>query len=282
MNFDFERILFYIVVVSGVITLFDYLFLAKKRILNYQQSKDKIAQPSELKLPLIIDYARSFFPIVLIVFLLRSFLFEPFRIPTGSLEPTLLVGDFIIVNKFTYGIRLPLLRTKVWENHQPEHGDIFVFRYPLNPSMYFIKRVIGLPGDHIRYINKELTVNGKKIPQTYIKDEVRITEDGDTQNVQLKDEQFFEHNHHIWIVPDAYSKDFNDIVVPEGMYFAMGDNRDNSGDSREWGFVPEKNIVGKAEVIAFSWDSYNQTDKWYEFWKWGKLIRWHRFGQWIN
>src|SRR5688572_6836442 len=148
MNFNFELILFYATVVTGLIYLFDIIFLAPKRM--------RLVKAREEKMPVIIDYARAFFPILLIVFLLRSFLFEPFRIPTGSLEPTLLTGDFILVNKYDYGVRLPVLHKKIYGDTQPKRGDIMIFRWPPNPSVDFIKRVIGLPGDRISYINKEL------------------------------------------------------------------------------------------------------------------------------
>ena len=145
MNFNFELILFYAVVISGAIALFDLIFLAKKR-----------KQTHVKKLPILIDYAYSFFPVLLLVFLLRSFLYEPFRIPSGSLKPTLEIGDFILVNKFDYGIRLPVTHQKLYAIGEPKRGDIIVFRFPLNPSIYFIKRVIGVPGDHIRYSDKIL------------------------------------------------------------------------------------------------------------------------------
>src|SRR5579872_2155851 len=156
MNFDFELILFYAIVITGVIALYDIIFLAPKR--------KRLARE---KLPIIIDYARSFFPILVIVFLLRAFLFEPFRIPSGSLEPTLLTGDFILVNKYDYGLRLPILHKKLIGDSAPKRGDIIVFRWPPNPSVDFIKRVIGVPGDHISYVNKELFVNGQKISQQF-------------------------------------------------------------------------------------------------------------------
>src|SRR6476620_3670982 len=156
MNFDFALILFYATLITGAVALFDHLFLAKRRI-----QKAGIA---ETKCPIVIDYARSFFPVLLIVFLLRSFLYEPFRIPSGSLEPTLLTGDFILVNKFDYGIRLPVIHKEIIKIGTPQRGDIMVFRWPPNPSFDFIKRVIGVPGDKISYVNKELTINGQKIP----------------------------------------------------------------------------------------------------------------------
>src|SRR5690348_9324908 len=150
MNFNFELILFYATIITGLISLFDIIFLAPRR-----RHKKNLNKPAHI--PLLADYSRSFSPILLIVFLLRSFLYEPFRIPSGSLEPTLLTGDFILVNKFDYGIRLPVVHKKIFGTAEPQRGDIMIFRWPPNPSFDFIKRVIGLPGDHISYINKELT-----------------------------------------------------------------------------------------------------------------------------
>lgn len=257
MNFNFELILFYAVLISGLIALFDILFLAKKR------------HPTA-KLPLLVDYARAFFPVLVLVFLLRSFLYEGFRIPTGSLEPTLLVGDFITVNKFDYGLRLPVLHKKIVAIGEPKRGDIFVFRYPPNPSVYFIKRVIGLPGDHISYIDKVLYINGQKVPQTFEKMASDTDEEDNAWSVIQKQEDFLGVKHAIFQIPNKVTADFKDIVVPSGMYFAMGDNRDNSADSRFWGFVPEENIVGKAARIVLSWNKY---ESWASPWK---KIRWER------
>lgn len=206
---------------------------------------------------------------LLIVFLLRSFLFEPFRIPTGSLEPTLLVGDFILLNKYDYGIRLPILRKEILKVNQPSRGDIMVFRWPPNPSYYFIKRVIGLPGDKISYINKELYVNGEKIPQSFLKNSM-ATGEGREWSVIENQEDLLGKKHAIFIDPKKSGRDFKDIVVPEKMYFVMGDNRDDSADSRYWGFVPDRNIVGKAVLVWMSWDN-EQTN-----------IRWKRLGKTIN
>jgi signal peptidase I len=205
---------------------------------------------------LLIEYSRSFFPILILVFLLRSFLYEPFRIPSSSLEPTMLVGDFLLVNKFDYGLRLPVAHKLIYKNHEPQRGDIFVFRFPKNPSIDFIKRVIGLPGDHISYIDKVLYINGKQIPQTLLKTTTRVDENGETKDVYLKSEDLLGRKHDIYQNVDQSSENFNDLIVPPGMYFAMGDNRDDSDDSRFWGYVPEANIVGKAVVIL---GSYNST-----------------------
>lgn len=264
MNFNFELILFYATLISGVIALLDVLFFAPRR----QQT----IPPTE-KLPVIIDYARSFFPVLLVVFCLRSFLFEPFRIPSGSLEPTLLIGDFILVNKFDYGFRLPVIHQKIYPVHDLKHGDIVVFRYPPKPSLDFIKRVIGLPGDRISYINKVLYVNGQKIPQTFEKKAVDQDVNGVTWDVIQKQEDFFGVKHAIFQVEDKQNDDFKDVIVPPGMYFMMGDNRDDSADSRYWGFVPDQNIIGKASAIWMSWDS--DAD-------WLHKIRWHRMGSVIH
>lgn len=262
MNFNFELILFYAVVISGVIALYDILFLAKKRKNAFAKKTKHMKHPPEMKLPLMIDYARSFFPVLLLVFLLRSFLFEPFRIPSGSLEPTLLTGDFILVNKFDYGIRLPVIHKKMVSFNEPKRGDIIVFRWPPNPSVDFIKRVIGIPGDHISYIDKTLYINGTKISQIFVKNTTDQDESGDIWNVQEKQEDLFGIRHLIFQNANRPNDDIKDIVVPEGMYFAMGDNRDDSADSRYWGFVPEKNIIGKANVVWMSWSSPDHRIRW--------------------
>ncbi len=251
MNFNFELILFYAVVISGVISLFDIFFLAKKR----QRAHKK-------KMPIIIDYARSFFPVLLLVFLLRSFLYEPFRIPSGSLKPTLDVGDLILVNKFDYGIRLPVIHKKIYLLGEPKRGDIMVFRCPYKPSVDFIKRVIGLPGDHISYINKTLYVNGQKALQQFVKNTTDRDDSGMNIDVIEKQEDFFGVKHAIYQMQNHPNDDVKDIVVPQGMYFVMGDNRDGSADSRYWGFVPDENIVGRAKLIWMSWDGFKYTIRW--------------------
>lgn len=262
MNLNFELILFYATVVSGVIAGLDCLFFAKRR-----QNTDSM--------PWVFDYARSFFPILLTVFFLRSFLYEPFRIPSGSLKPTLKVGDFVLVNKFIYGIRLPVWQKKLLTTGSIKRGDILVFHYPLDPSLYFIKRVIGLPGDRISYINKELFVNGQKMPQVLVKDAEDEMEDS---NTSFKVEQWQENlagvSHAIFKNPARSTDDFENRVVPNGQYFVMGDNRDNSEDSRAWGFVPDKNVVGRASLVWMSWDSEAKS-------LWHK-IRWDRIGRAIH
>lgn len=260
MNFNFELILFYAIIITGVISLLDVVFFAPRRKRKY---------PVNATQPIIIEYARSFFPVLLIVFLLRSFLYEPFRIPSGSLEPTLLTGDFILVNKYDLGVRLPVMHKKIIEGHLPARGDIIVFRWPPNPSVDFIKRVIGLPGDHISYIKKELLINGKKVPQEFLQNSIARDETGGEWKAVEKQEDLLGLMHRIYIDPGKPSRDYEDVVVPEGMYFVMGDNRDDSADSRYWGFVPEKNIVGKAVLVWMSWDS---SKTWVRFNRIGKMI----------
>jgi len=258
MNFNFELILFYAVIITGVYGLFDIVFLAPRR-----------KRAGKTTMPILSDYARSFFPILLIVFLLRSFLYEPFRIPSGSLKPTLEVGEFVLVNKFDYGIRLPVLHNKILSIGDVHRGDIFVFRYPPDPSIDYIKRVVGVPGDHISYLNKVLYINGKQAPQEFVGNATDQNDQGDSWSVMEKQENLLGIKHDIYQIPDKIDSDFKDLVVPPGMYFAMGDNRDDSADSRYWGFVPEKNIIGRADVIWMSWDS--NAD-------WLHKIRWQRIG----
>lgn len=271
MNFDFELILFWAMVVTGVIALADVLYFARKR-----KSKALTSAPfTNPKQPLLIEYARAFFPILVLVFGLRSFLYEPFRIPSGSLEPTLLMGDFILTNKFDYGLRLPVLRTKIVKLGEPKHGDIVVFRWPPDTSYYFIKRVIGLPGDRVDYIDKVLKVNGQVMVQKDLSQpqELKTVKRNSDQTIQVieKEEDLFGIKHHIYIEPNKTGYNFENINVPAGMYLVMGDNRDDSADSRYWGFVPEENIVGKAVFIWMSWDSFAP-------WGWNK-IRWDRIGK---
>ena len=251
MNFNFELILFYAVIISGVISLVDIFSLAKKRKRAHAK-----------KMPVIIDYARSFFPVLLLVFLLRSFLFEPFRIPSGSLKPTLDVGDLILVNKFSYGIRLPVIHKKIFSIDQPKHGDIMVFRCPYNPSVDFIKRVIGLPGDHISYKDKIVYVNGQKASQQFVKDTTDRDDSGATVDVTQKEEDLLGIKHAIYQTQDHPNDDVKEMVVPPDMYFVMGDNRDMSADSRYWGFVPDENIVGRARFIWMSWNGYDYKVRW--------------------
>jgi signal peptidase I len=246
MDFDFSFFLLVASVVTGVIWG-SYLLLLNAKGLTFDEKTE----------PVIVEYARSFFPIVLIVLLLRSFLAEPFRIPSGSMMPTLLVGDFILVNKFTYGIRLPVLNTKIIDINEPARGDIVVFRYPKEPSVDYIKRIIGLPGDKIEYDNKKLTVNDQPINQVSLGRYQGLGQGQEMTGAEHLVENLTGVEHSILVRNDIPSNAFT-YVVPAGNYFVMGDNRDNSNDSRYWGTVPEANLVGKAFFIWMSWDWQNK------------------------
>lgn len=259
MDFDFALLLVVLTAVSGVIWLFDRLLLAGQRKRRAEAVEAMTALSVEeraarsrnaLQEPVAVEYARSFFPVLLLILLFRSFLAEPFKIPSGSMMPTLLVGDFILVNKFAYGMRLPVLNTKILSLGEPKRGDVFVFRYPENPKEDYIKRVIGLPGDEITYRNKILYVNGNEIGETDLGVYTGPSEPGrrlDGAQVKLENLEGVEHR--IMKVPQAYVGHEGTWKVPPGQYFAMGDNRDNSADSRFWGFVPEANLVGRAFLI---------------------------------
>ena len=245
MDYDFSFYLFVATIVTGIIWG-GYLLLLKSRGETFSEETE----------PFYVEYARSFFPIVLIVLLLRSFIAEPFRIPSGSMMPTLLVGDFILVNKFTYGIRLPVINKKIFEVNKPERGDIFVFRYPKDPTVDYIKRIIGLPGDKIEYHNKRLTVNGQDVTETSLGTYHGVGQGEDMTGAEEFVENLTGVEHRILIRNNAPTVEFV-YEVPEGSFFAMGDNRDNSNDSRYWGFVPEANLVGKAFFIWMNWDLEN-------------------------
>ena len=242
---NFALILVILSFVSGVIYLLDIIFWAKKR--NEKQNPNKI-----------IEYARSFFPVFFIVLLLRSFLVEPFRIPSGSLEPTLLVGDFVAVNKFAYGLRLPVLEKKIIPISDPKTGQIAVFRWPPEPSYDYIKRVIGTPGDKISYHNKVLTVNGKEAKQTFVE---YTMDESSGRPVAKYQEDLNGVVHNIFVRPDLPAVDY-DVVVPEGNYFMMGDNRDDSADSRFWGFVPNNYLRGRAFLVWMSWNGKTDSVRW--------------------
>lgn len=266
---SFEYVLTFATVTAGVVYLLDVLLFSRLRRYRYTQAKEQRAvlnleEEAYLSngMPIIVDYARSFFWVLLLVLVLRSFLFEPFRIPSGSLMPTLLPGDFILVNKFDYGIRLPVLNTKILAIHEPKRGDIVVFRYPVNPKVDFIKRVIGVPGDTISYVNKVFYINGQEAVQDYQTTEPYRYENGNTIEAMKFKENLLGVNHEIYQLPSRPTNDFTNLTVPDGMYFMIGDNRDDSADSRYWGFVPESYIVGKPLYVLFSWDSTHHNFRW--------------------
>ena len=235
---NFALLLVVLSLVSGIVYLLDVLLWARNRKPNQKPSR-------------LIEYSRSFFPVFIMVLLLRSFLIEPFRIPSGSLEPTLLVGDFLAVNKFAYGFRLPVWEKKVVPIANPKTGEIAVFRWPPDPSFDYIKRVIGVPGDHVVYHNKVLTINGQEMKQSFVG---YTTDESSGKAVAKYQENLNGVQHNIFVRPDVSAVDF-EVDVPKGQYFMMGDNRDNSLDSRYWGFVPDENIVGKAIFVWMNFGS---------------------------
>ncbi|HWZ47206.1 MAG TPA: signal peptidase I [Herbaspirillum sp.] len=283
---NFALILFVLMVLTGVIWFLDKFHLAKQRqasadraLAEFDARKAALIsqgiqpdtdtalrasiQAGLLKQPVWIEYSGSFFPVIALVFFLRSFLYEPFKIPSSSMVPTLMVGDLILVNKFDYGIRLPIINKKIIEIGSPQRGDVMVFRFPKDESQDYIKRVVGVPGDKIVYKNKKLTINGRTLSYQALPD---FLDDESLNYMGQLQENLGGVEHKILNNPRApsyvpnpdnfpnrelcsYNVEGFSCTVPQGQYFMMGDNRDNSLDSRYWGFVPDKNIVGKAFFV---------------------------------
>ena len=265
MDINLPLILVLASFVGMVIYLVDFFILRPKRNAALAALKSQLPQwetqesddsrafdtASEkiLNVHWVVKETKSLLPIILVVLILRSFIAEPFQIPSSSMEPTLLVGDFILVNKFTYGLRLPVTRTKVVNINDPERGDVMVF-FPPHDKRYFIKRIIGLPGDLIEYKQKQLWVNGEAQSMTLAQ-----------QDIDLLKRQLFVENltgveHQVYQTVTRPAKEYQ-ILVKEGHYFMMGDNRDNSHDSRYWGTVPKENIVGKAFAVWMHWKNWS-------------------------
>jgi len=253
IHFDFPFYLTLSVIVTGIISLIDVVWLANKR---------DAAQP----MPKLIEYARSFFPALLLVWGVRSFLVQPYRVPTGSLEPTVMPGDFIAVKQYAYGIKLPVTHTQLVKMGVPQTGDVALFFWPVNTELRFVKRVIGIPGDHIVYKDKVLTINGTEMTQELVGNAVSEEPGQLPSSVIHKIENLNGIKHDIFMRKTGGYTQTLDVTVPKGQYFMMGDNRDDSDDSRFWGFVPEENFIGKAFGVWLSWDS-NSTS-----------VRWHRIG----
>jgi signal peptidase I len=253
LSYYFPIALVVATVFTGIIYGLDKIFWAKKR--------DKAA-----KKPALIEFSHSFFAVFLIVLIIRSFIAQPYRVPTGSLEPTVLPNDFLLVTQYSYGLRLPITNTRFIKIGEPKRGEISVFHFPPNPRIDYVKRIVGLPGDHIIYKDKTLYINGVEAKQTYVGTAFDY-EDGDDIPVKLYEEDLAGIKHPILINPDRADNRSYDFIVPAGFYFGMGDNRDDSADSRDWGFIPEANLVGKAQYILLSYD------------KEAKRLRWSRSGQ---
>jgi signal peptidase I len=268
---DFSLFLFVTVVVTGAYWLAEQLYFKPRRVACAKllpESGGNLA----MQQPWWLDWTAGLFPLLCVIFLLRSFLFEPFKVPTGSMIPSVAIGDMMLVNKFKYGLRLPVLNTKVFDVSSPQRGDIMVFRFPPKPSQNYVKRVIGLPGDEISYLNKVLTINGQILTKTPQKDYL----DADTMAISKQFEEIIGDKKHLLLNEDnrpayvagaaefpnreqcKYTIEGVRCTVPAGHYFMMGDNRDNSLDSRYWGFVPEANIVGKA---GFVWMNFSHPSR---------------------
>jgi signal peptidase I len=288
---DFSMVLVSVVAVAALVWLIDKLWLEPMRRRAAEARGQNLAA---IELPVTVDYARSFLPVFLIVLVVRSFIFEPFRIPSDSMMPTLLDGDFIAVNKFAYGLRLPVLNQKIIPLGEPQRGDVVVFRYPPDPAINYIKRLVGLPGDRVQVQDDQLIVNGSQVK---FEEENRYS-DGCYLNMRIATEQLGEHRHQTLScrtpgslvaepvascsrkIERSYqcaeqgdallgdSGDFPEVTVPPGHYLMIGDNRDNSQDGRYWGFVPEANLVGKATRIWFNWDLQRTGGP-----AWGRIAR---------
>ena len=268
MRFDFPTLIVVLVFATGLIWAFDAAVLARRRRAAARDDGNDpehgvVAPPSR-----IVEYSKSFFPVFLIVLVLRSFIVEPFRIPSNSMMPTLLTGDFILVNKFDYGIRLPVIDTKIVDVGLPERGDVVVFRFPDDPSTPFIKRVVGVPGDRIAYYDKILYVNDEPMEQNAVGRYVGSGSGAVMSGASLRVERLADAEHHILVQPEAHTVQGR-TEVPEGHYFVLGDNRDNSRDSRYWGTVSENLLIGKAFRIWMNWD-------------FGHGIDWKRIGKSID
>ena len=260
---DFEQLLVVVVLITGCVWFLDMLWRIVSRALILDMGDSSFVR----FIRGLVDYAKAFFPVLLIVLMLRSFWFEPFRIPSGSMLPTLQIGDFILVNKYEYGIRLPILDRQIIEMGAPQRGDVMVFKFPHDESVNFIKRVVGIAGDEIAYQGKKLTINGEEVKQetggTYVIPSSRQSKEVTQLNEWLTE------NPHTVLVDNNQEPIAMKFVVPEGNFFVLGDNRDYSNDSRFWGFVPEENIIGRAFLIWFSWESSDGCT-------WVSCVRWDR------
>lgn len=263
--FNFALILTMVTIFTGVVTLVDYIYSRLTKDPGYVKQEGKKKHK-----PLLIDYCRAFFPVLLIVLIIRSFIAQPYRVPSGSLEPTVKPGDLILVAQYSYGVHLPVWDKTIIPVGKPKAGQVALFYYPVNHNLTFVKRVIGVPGDRISYIDKVLYINGKEQPQKFSRDVTQLNDAGQLITYKVYQETINGVTHQILRRPDMKAINFYDLKVPKGEYFMMGDNRGESDDSRFWGFVDFKNFIGRALLIWMSWDS-NATS-------FSDKIRWHRIG----
>lgn len=260
MIIDLPLVLLCLTIFTGVVALVDYFLRGRTK--------------ADKTLPLIADYSRSLFPVFLIVLLLRTFVAQPYRVPSGSLEPTVIPGDFILVNQYDYGLHLPVWRNQIIPVSHPKRGQIALFYWPVDSHITFVKRVIGVPGDTVSYVNKVLNINGKVMTQKF--QGYDVIRQGDQRIKMAKYEENLDGlKHGIYVCAKGISNcpshghDFYNLKIPKGYYLMMGDNRDDSDDSRDWGLVPESHFIGRAMFVWMSWDSYAP---------WYQKIRWSRIG----
>jgi signal peptidase I len=273
MNFNFPLILTVLTLGTGLIWLIDQIMFAPGR-----KARNAALQEGDLaeKEAWLTAQSKSFFPVLLIVLVMRSFWFEPFQIPSGSMIPTLLVGDFIVVNKFAYGLRLPVTNQKIIEVGLPKRGDVVIFKRPLrdgriedeSAGLTFIKRCVGLPGDRISFVNHEFRINGELIPHSEIRGYVSEGQSIANSTSMVHSENLSGVVHETLVSSYPEPRLNGEWVVPAGHYFMMGDNRDGSSDSRDWGFVPEENLIGRASFIWFAFDSQRKG-----------IVAWNRIGK---
>lgn len=269
----FPLILLALTISSGLVMLMDQLCFKKNRELAVRaeiknlETLPKKERLEKLKAPLVIDYCRHLFPVFLLVLVVRSFIGEFYQIPSGSMLPDYLIGDYLYVNKFAYGVHIPVWNTTLFKIGEPKRGDVIIFTYPVDTQVDLIKRVVGVPGDHISYIDKKLTVNGVPVPTVFLSNQI-IDGYSQTQAVQVYQETMNDKTHLMMNSPWRPALEFKNLIVPKGEYFVMGDNRDDSEDSRYWGFVDEKYLVGKPEVVVLSIGDHG--------------VRWDRIGHWLS
>lgn len=273
----FSEILLMLITVTGVIWMIDALFFKAARLKKGLSGSAEAA----IKEPWWVEYAKSFFPVLLIVFILRSFLAEPFRIPSGSMRPTLLEGDLIVVNKYDYGLRLPILGYPLIKTGAPKRGDVIVFKHTKSngESIDMIKRVVGLPKDHIQYKDKTLYINGEPVKQAFQGEKQDVPPDSAAVTVRELEEQLGTHQYKTFTQPQGFympTYAYSDVTVPDDQYFVVGDNRGNSRDSRFWGFVKDADVQGRAVAIWMSWDNAKYDVPWYRG-LWNR-VRWERIG----